>query len=107
MKGKTLNLKKIALVMAVAEGLSFDIDQILAVLFDAFMGNPVGDIGAQIIKEAYDVFQKISKEPLQTGIDIGTKVAVVYASFKALAWLLEMFGAPKSIKIAGITVRWA
>ena len=104
---KSINFKQIAMVIAVAEGLSFDVDQILAALFDIFAGGSTAGVPQQIIQEAYDAFQSLAKDPLGTAVNVGTNVAVVYASFKALGWLLSAIGAPKSKKVGGITVRWA
>ena len=103
---KSLSFKDIAYVIAVAEGLSFDVEEILAAIGGAFLGQPSGNIAATVIQEIYDAFVKITEDPLQAGIDVGTRVAVVYASFKILKMVLGVMGAPQSKKIGGITVRW-
>jgi len=104
---KSINFKQIAMVIAVMEGLSFDVDQIIAALFQVFSGGSVAGLPEQIIQEAYDAFQSLAKDPLGTAVNVGTNVAVTYASFKALAWFLSLIGAPHSKKVGGIIVRWA
>ena len=104
---KTLSFKQIAYVIAVCEGLSFDIDKIIEVLLGVFTGTQnTSGLPAIIIQEIYDVFKKLKNDPFGAAIDTGTNVAVVYASFKALAFLLRAIGAPQSKTIGGITVRW-
>ena len=104
---KTLSFKQIAYVIAVCEGLSFDIDAILDVLLGVFQGTrTTAGLPDQMIKEIYDVFKKLKNDPFGAAVDTGTNVAVVYASFKALAFLLKAIGAPQSKTIGGITVRW-
>jgi len=103
---KSISFKQIAYAIAVAEGLSFDIEEIIAAIAGAFMGNPAGDIAGAMMQQIYDAFVKVTENPLQAGIDVGTKVAVVYASFWVLRTILSAMGAPQSKKIGGITVRW-
>jgi len=105
---KSINFKQIAYVLAVAEGLTFDVDQIILDLYDVFVNKaPASVIFAGLMTEIYDVFKALAQDPFGTGVAIGTNVAIVYASFKALAFILGAIGAPKSKKIGGITVRWA
>jgi len=107
-KGKSINLKQFAYALAIAEGLSFDVDAIIADLYNVFANNaPASGVLSGLMAEVYDVAKSLAEDPFGTGLQVGTNVAVVYASFKVLGWFLSTIGAPRSKKIGDITLRWA
>ena len=108
MAKKSINLKQFAYAIAVAEGVGFDVDMIILDLYNVFAKNaPASAALTGVMAEVYDVAKNLAQDPFGTGLTVGTNVAVVYASFKVLKFILTAIGAPCSKTIGGVTLRWA
>jgi len=107
-KGKVLSFEVIAYVLAIAKGLTFDVDTLLVNMYNVFANNaPATDIFAGIIAEIYDVALALGRDPAGTAINVGANVAGVWVTFKLLKMIFSALGVPRSKKIGDITVRWA
>ena len=105
-KTRTLNIWWLAYLIAVGEGLSFNITQILLDMILAFQGQDV-DIPASVLAEAYDAVTKIATDPARCAFDITVNVGGVHISRMITNAFLTIIGAPKSKKFGDIRVVWA
>ena len=113
-KGKTLNIWNIAYLIAIGEGLNFDVSGLFLTALQIFAngripGLPTSNmkISDAVLLEAYDAVLKISTNPAECAMDVGVNVFGVKLSKTIVNAGLSFLHAPKSRKVGDFTLRWA
>jgi len=114
--GKTLNMWKVAHLVATGEALSFNVTQIFQDLLEISLGGRVPGIPAPtgnmkisdtILAELYDATLKISDDLPGAVLDVAFANLGVGVSHKVIRFILDAVGARKSVTYMGYTLSWA
>jgi len=113
-KFKSLNIWWVAYLIAIGEGLNFDISGLFLTLLQVFANGRIPGLPASTVKmsdaillEVYAAVLKISDNPGECAMDVSVNVAGVAISKKIINFILSMIGAPKSKTFGGFRLGWA
>ena len=107
---KTMNLWTAAHILTTAEGVGFDVDNILGMAIDVLLGQADAKlIFAQVLQELADAVNAFGDDTIGTITTVATNNASLAITHGLLKVLLRVLKAPSSVKIpmTEYSLRWA